>query len=60
MTRGWTPNTWWRAPESERRWAYYLCLRQMYGMPATEAWEYVKTNYRPNLVNDIRKAIEPR
>ena len=59
--RSWTPNTWWQAPASERRWAYYLCLRQMYGMPATEAWSYIKDKFPggvPDLVGDIRAAIK--
>jgi len=38
----WTPGTWWRAPRSKRRWAYYLCLRTCYGMRAIEAFAYMK------------------
>jgi hypothetical protein len=54
-----TPGTWWRAPEDERRVAYYLCMRQCYGMPANEALAYVNQHYSEvgKVIEDVRAAI---
>jgi hypothetical protein len=60
MKREWTPGTWWRAPDHERLWAYYLCMRQCYGMPALEAWTYAKEHYPGDLIGNIRAAINHR
>jgi hypothetical protein len=45
MTWKWVPGTWWSAPENDRRWAYYLCLRRCHGMAAREALRYVKDHF---------------
>lgn len=45
---------WWRAPEDERFWAYYMCLRTIYQMPAAEALAYAKASHR----EFIQKPIE--
>lgn len=62
MTGEYTPGTWWRAPESERRMAYYRCMRECYGMPAQEALAYVRKHYSMvgNIIEDIRAALEPK
>jgi len=63
MNNDWTPGTWWRAPAEKRFWAYYLCLRIHYEMPALEAFRYAKqqlNDWGLDLIGTCRKALIER
>ena len=36
---------WWNAPPEQIRHAYYRLLREVYGMPAWEAWQRMNENF---------------
>lgn len=56
---------WWRAPADQRFRAYYRCMREVYGMTASEALAYARKVFahHPAFMNDpagtLRAALEP-
>ncbi|WP_418131433.1 hypothetical protein [Variovorax sp. 278MFTsu5.1] len=45
---------WWRAPADQRFRAYYRCMREVYGMTASEALAYARKVFAqyPAFMND--------
>lgn len=56
-----TPRQWFIAPPRERRRLYYRCMREVYGMTASEALEHTRRMFRAfpkgDLVAAVRAAI---